>query len=161
MSADELDFDKIPKKTFVIYHGHHGDKAVKRADLIIPMSCFTEKEGIYVNLEGRPQISGQVKFPIDGVSHSWDFLNKLSKLFNFIPFYSQNDLREKMFLKHEHLGYINEIKNSKISRNKSSKHRLSSQEMKSNISNFYMTDSVSRNSQIMSECSLAFLKETK
>ena len=161
MSADELDFDKIPKKTFVIYQGHHGDKAVKRADLIIPMSCFTEKEGLYVNLEGRPQISGQVKFPIDGVSHSWDFLNKLSKLFNFIPFHNQNDLREKMFLKHEHLGYINEIKNSKISRNKARKHRLSSQELKSNISNFYMTDSVSRNSQIMSKCSLAFSKETK
>ena len=32
------------------------------------MSCFTEKEGIYVNLEGRPQISSQVKFPIEGVS---------------------------------------------------------------------------------------------
>ena len=63
LSADEIDFDKIPKKTFVIYHGHHGDRATKRADLIIPMSCFTEKEGIYVNLEGRSQISKQVKFP--------------------------------------------------------------------------------------------------
>ena len=62
LSADELDFDRIPRKTFVIYQGHHGDRAVKRADLIIPTSCFTEKEGIYVNLEGRPQISRQVKF---------------------------------------------------------------------------------------------------
>ena len=161
MSADEINFDKIPKKTFVIYHGHHGDKAVKRADLIIPMSCFTEKEGIYVNLEGRPQISSQVKFPIDGVNHSWSFLNKLSKLFNLDVFSDLNDLREKMFLNHEHLGYINEIKLSKINKNKYNKLKFSNQEMKSNILNFYMTDSVSRNSKIMSECSLAFLKETK
>ncbi len=161
MSADEINFDKIPKKTFVIYHGHHGDKAVKRADLIIPMSCFTEKEGIYVNLEGRPQISSQVKFPIDGVSHSWDFLNKLSKSFNLSVFTDLNDLREKMFLNHEHLGYINEIKLSKINKSKHSKLKFSNQEIKSNISNFYMTDSVSRNSQIMSKCSLAFSKETK
>ena len=80
LSADELDFDKIPSKTFVIYHGHHGDRAVK-ADLIIPTSCFTEKEGIYVNMEGRPQISRQVKMPIAGVSNSWHFLKtfKISK----------------------------------------------------------------------------------
>ncbi len=161
MSADEINFDKIPKKTFVIYHGHHGDKAVRRADLIIPMSCFTEKEGIYVNLEGRPQISSQVKFPIDGVSHSWEFLNKLSKLFNLEGFFDLNDLREKMFLNHQHLSYINEIKFSKINKNKQSKLKFSDQEMKSNILNFYMTDSVSRNSKIMSECSLAFSKETK
>ena len=49
----KLILKKFLKSTFVIYFGHHGDKAVKRADLIIPMSCFTEKEGIYVNLEGR------------------------------------------------------------------------------------------------------------
>ncbi len=161
MSADEIDFDKIPKKTFVIYHGHHGDKAVKRADLIIPMSCFTEKEGIYVNLEGRPQISNQVKFPLDGIQHSWDFLNKLSKLFNLSVFSNLIDLREKMILNHQHLGYINEIKFSKINKNKYSKLKFSNEEIKSNILNFYMTDSVSRNSKIMSECSLAFLKETK
>ena len=57
VSADELDLKKIPKKTYVVYFGHHGDRAVKRADLIVPISCFTEKEGVYVNLEIRPQIS--------------------------------------------------------------------------------------------------------
>ena len=161
MSADEINFDKIPKKTFVIYHGHHGDKAVKRADLIIPMSCFTEKEGIYVNLEGRPQISNQIKLPLEDVNHSWEFFNKLSKLFNLEGFSSFNDLREKMFLNHDHLGNINEIKSSKINKKKQVKYKFSNQEMKSNISNFYMTDSVSRNSEIMSKCSLAFMKETK
>ena len=42
--ADELEFDKIPKKTFVIYHGHHGDKAASRADLIIPMPFYWKEE---------------------------------------------------------------------------------------------------------------------
>ena len=161
MSADEINFDKIPKKTFVIYHGHHGDKAVKRADLIVPMSCFTEKEGIYVNLEGRPQISNQVKLPVEGVNHSWEFFNKLSKLFNLEVFSSLNDLREKMFLNNEHLSFINQIKSSKINKSKLSKPKFSNQEIKSNISNFYMTDSVSRNSEIMSKCSMAFMKENK
>ena len=58
LSADELDFEKIPN-TFVIYFGHHGDRAVKRADLIVPISCFTEKEGIYVNLEVDHKYQGK------------------------------------------------------------------------------------------------------
>ena len=41
------------------------------------MPCFTEKEGIYVNLEGRAQISRQIKMPISDVEHSWEFFNKL------------------------------------------------------------------------------------
>ena len=48
-------------------------KLQKRADLIIPMSCFTEKEGLYVNLEGRSQFSRQIKSPLPFVDHSWDF----------------------------------------------------------------------------------------
>ena len=75
--ADEIEFSKIPKDTFVIYHGHHGDKAVNRADVIIPMPCFTEKEGIYVNLEGRAQICRQIKMPISNVDHTCEFFNKL------------------------------------------------------------------------------------
>ena len=94
------------------------------------------------------------------MNHSWIFLNKLSKLFNLSLYSDLNDLREKMFLNHEHLSYINQIQLSKINKNKQSKFKFSNQEMKSNISNFYMTDSVSRNSKIMSDCSLAFLKET-
>ena len=46
LSADELDFEKIPSNTFVIYFGHHGDRAVKRADLIIPISCFTKRRNL-------------------------------------------------------------------------------------------------------------------
>ena len=76
-NTDELDFNKIPDKTFVIYQGHHGDRAINRANLVIPTSCFTEKEGLYVNLEGRPQISRQIKAPISGVKTHGIFLRIL------------------------------------------------------------------------------------
>ena len=99
LSADELDFEKIPKNTFVIYFGHHGDRAVKRADLIIPISCFTEKEGIYVNLEGRPQISRQIKLPLPDVNDFSDFIKKISdsQLNVDLNFKNFNDLRQLMF----------------------------------------------------------------
>ncbi|CAM9329513.1 unnamed protein product [Phaeothamnion confervicola] len=39
----------------VIYQGTHGDESVRAADLILPGCTFTEKEGTFLNFEGRPQ----------------------------------------------------------------------------------------------------------
>ncbi len=155
LCADELDFDKIPQKTFVIYQGHHGDRAVKRADLIIPTSCFTEKEGIYVNMEGRPQISRQVKMPIAGVSNSWYFFKKLSKYLNTdeIGYENFSELRSIMFKEIPHLSKISLLSENSLPQLKTPKVKLSKNLIKSSIDNFYMTDSVSRNSPVMASCS--------
>ena len=161
LSADELDFDKIPSKTFVIYHGHHGDRAVKRADLIIPTSCFTEKEGIYVNMEGRPQISRQVKMPIAGVSNSWHFFRKLSKYLNVdqIGYENFSELRSIMFKETPHLSKISLLSENSLPKLKTPKVKLSKNLIKPSIDNFYMTDSVSRNSPVMSSCSSQMQKK--
>ena len=157
VSADELDFEKIPKNTFVIYFGHHGDRAVKRADLIIPISCFTEKEGIYVNLDGRPQISRQIKLPLPEVNDFSDFVKKISDSLNInLSYKNFQDLRELMFLQNEHLSKINQISQTKLSKEKKIKNSFLDSEIISPIKNFYMTDSVSRSSPVMSECSLNF-----
>ena len=38
---------------FQIYQGHHGDIGAKQADVILPSTTYIEKDGIYVNTEGR------------------------------------------------------------------------------------------------------------
>ncbi|MFL2661709.1 MAG: NADH-quinone oxidoreductase subunit NuoG [Alphaproteobacteria bacterium] len=153
--ADELEFEKIPDKTFVIYQGHHGDRAVNRADLIIPTPCFTEKEGIYVNMEGRAQVSRQVKLPISNVEHSYVFFNKLSNVlamkYDYLDF---NDLRNKMLECIPSLMNFNNIKQEKNFKPKITSNKFSENNILSNVKNFYMTDSVSRNSPTMSSCSL-------
>jgi NADH-quinone oxidoreductase subunit G len=159
-SADELDFEKIPSKTFVIYQGHHGDRAVKRADLIIPTSCFTEKEGIYVNMEGRPQISRQVKMPISEVSDSWSFFRKFSKYLNAeIGYENFSELRSKMFTEAPHLSRISLLSDNSLPNLKTPRVKLSKNLIKTSIDNFYMTDSVSRNSPVMSSCSSQMQKK--
>ena len=45
---------------FVIYQGHHGDARRARADVILPGAAYTEKDGTYVNTEGRVQ-RGQLR----------------------------------------------------------------------------------------------------
>ena len=41
---------------FVVYQGHHGDAGAHRADVVLPGAAYTEKDGTYVNTEGRAQL---------------------------------------------------------------------------------------------------------
>ena len=157
LCADEIDINKIPNKTFVIYQGHHGDESVKRADVVIPTSCFTEKEGIYVNLEGRPQISRQVKMPLPEILHSFEFFNVLLKKFKIeTKLNNIEQVRQAMFNSYPHLSKINQIYKEKKIINKCLMNKLDNSMIKSNIDNFYKTDSVSRVSPTMSLCSQSF-----
>ena len=55
LGADGFDPALIARGTFVIYQGHHGDRAASRADVILPGAAYTEKDATYVNTEGRAQ----------------------------------------------------------------------------------------------------------
>ena len=55
LGADELETHAIGADTFVVYQGHHGDAGAARADVILPGAAYTEKDGTYVNTEGRVQ----------------------------------------------------------------------------------------------------------
>jgi NADH-quinone oxidoreductase subunit G len=55
LGADGFDPAAIAPSTFVIYQGHHGDRAAARADVILPGAAYTEKDATYVNTEGRAQ----------------------------------------------------------------------------------------------------------
>lgn len=50
----------IPKDSFVVYIGSHGDQGAQYADVILPASAYTEHSGTYVNTEGRVQMALKV-----------------------------------------------------------------------------------------------------
>ena len=158
-AADEIDFNNIPEKTFIIYHGHHADKGAQKADLIIPTSCYTEKEGIFINAEGRSQISYQVKEPLLNVKHAWSFFIDLAKSFKINLGYSNFDeLRRILFNLYPHTQNIDLVEKTSFIKSKKSSGAFSNETISSNIKNFYMTDSVSRLSKVMAECSKKIVK---
>jgi len=61
IGADEINIDT--KNKFIIYQGTHGSKNAKIADVILPGAAYTEKNGLYVNLEGRVQSAFKASFP--------------------------------------------------------------------------------------------------
>lgn len=53
LGSDNFRPEDIPEDAFVIYMGHTGDEGVYYADLILPTSSYLEKQGTFVNTEGR------------------------------------------------------------------------------------------------------------
>jgi NADH-quinone oxidoreductase subunit G len=63
LHADVPAIADIPRETFVVYQGSHGDAGAARADVVLPGAAYTEKDATWVNTEGRPQRSLQALFP--------------------------------------------------------------------------------------------------
>ena len=57
LGADENSISRadLDPQAFVVYQGHHGDVGAEMADVVLPGAAYTEKEGTYVNTEGRAQ----------------------------------------------------------------------------------------------------------
>ena len=51
---------KIDKKSFTIYQGHHFNLDAQKANLILPGLTYLEKEGLYLNMEGKLQKNNNV-----------------------------------------------------------------------------------------------------
>ncbi len=86
LGADEVDFSKFAK-TFKVYVGHHGDKGASAADVILPGSAYTEKDGTFVNLEGRIQHASKAVFAPGDAREDWAIFRALSDVLGHkLPF---------------------------------------------------------------------------
>ncbi|MGD0190444.1 MAG: NADH-quinone oxidoreductase subunit NuoG [Rhizomicrobium sp.] len=77
LGADEFDTSRLGK-AFVIYQGTHGDAGAARADVILPGSAYTEKDGLYANFEGRVQRARRTTFGPGDAKEDWAILRALS-----------------------------------------------------------------------------------
>ena len=65
-------------RAFVVYQGSHGDAGAHHADVILPGAAYTEKDGLYVNFEGRVQRARRATFPPGEAKEDWAILRALS-----------------------------------------------------------------------------------
>jgi NADH-quinone oxidoreductase subunit G len=107
LGADEI---AIEPGAFVVYLGTHGDKGAHRADVILPGAAYTEKTGIYVNTEGRPQFAERAVFPPGEAREDWAILRALSDAIGArLPFDSLGALRAALASAHPDLVKIDAI----------------------------------------------------
>ncbi|HBR26573.1 MAG TPA: NADH-quinone oxidoreductase subunit G, partial [Rhizobiales bacterium] len=81
-----------------------------RADVILPGAAYTEKDGTYVNTEGRTQMTSRAVFPPGDAREDWTILRALSGVLGRpLPFDTAQQLRAKMFEAHPHLALLDLI----------------------------------------------------
>ena len=97
LGADEVDFSRFAD-SFKVFIGHHGDKGAAAADVVLPGAAYSEKNGTWVNLEGRVQRGERAVFPPGDAREDWSILRALSETMGVtLPFDSFAGLREAMF----------------------------------------------------------------
>ena len=158
LGADELDTSKL-KNAFVIYQGSHGDAGAHVADIILPSAAYTEKDGLYVNLEGRVQMGVRAVAPKGEAKDGWAIIRALSgHLDRELPYNSIGQLREKLFEDHPSfasLGYAPGAQGAAefdVAQIGEAGNMFSAAFKNSDI-DFYMTNPVARASNVMAECS--------
>ena len=156
LGADEIDMERLDK-TFVIYQGSHGDKGAHRADVILPGAAYTEKDGTYVNTEGRVQMTARTVFPPGEAREDWKIIRALSGVLGTpLPFDTSQQLRSRMYEAHPHLALLDLVEPADASAiqhlaNKAAK--PGKERFGIAIQDFYLTNPIARASSIMANLS--------
>ncbi|HSR54950.1 MAG TPA: NADH-quinone oxidoreductase subunit NuoG, partial [Alphaproteobacteria bacterium] len=151
LGADEIDMDALGS-AFVVYQGHHGDKGAHRADVILPGAAYTEKDGTYVNTEGRVQRARRAHFPLGEAKEDWAIIRAFSAVIGkTLPYDSIEDLRLRMEEENPHFAALDEITPAPWE-DFGTPGDMDSAPFVSPVGNFYMTDPISRASVTMAKC---------
>lgn len=159
LGADDFDLSQIPAKAFVVYQGHHGDAGAARADVILPGAAYTEKDGLYVNTEGRPQLARRAVDPPGQAREDWKILRALSEhTGKILPYNDLFQLRQRIVDEWPHLGAIDVLPQVEWA-SFGGKGKVSRDEFRPVIESYYMTNPVCRASKTMMECTKAFVRK--
>ncbi len=143
---------KISKDAFVIYQGHHGDVGASRADVILPGAAYTEKDGLYVNTEGRVQMAKKAVSPPGEAKEDWKIFRALSDVLGKpLPYNNLYQLRQRLAKEYPHFSQIDRIVPAEW-KQFGGEGAVSSEPFRSPVRNFYLTNVIARASETMARC---------
>lgn len=151
LGADEVE---IAHGAFVIYQGSHGDRGAHRADVILPAAVYTEENGLFVNTEGRPQLSFRAGFAPGEAKENWAILRALSAECGAqLAFDSLAELRKLLVSLVPHLEAIDEVVDNEW--RALDMGALGTGDFSNVIQDFYRTNPIARSSEVMVALSAA------
>jgi NADH-quinone oxidoreductase subunit G len=140
-----------------VYIGHHGDKGAHNADIILPGASFAEKDGTYVNTEGRVQFAEKAVFPPGDAREDWTILRALADVLGVsVGFDSFEELQARMIAAVPALGEEGLVDFGALPR-ADSQARAEGVITAYPITDFYLTNPIARASPVMQRCSAELL----
>ncbi|MBA3677794.1 MAG: NADH-quinone oxidoreductase subunit G [Sphingosinicella sp.] len=157
LGADEADLGPFAN-SFKVYVGHHGDRGASEADVILPGAAYSEKHGLYVNIEGRVQLSERAVDPPGDAREDWSIFRALSQLTGQpLPFDNFAQLRAALYSEFPAFarpGLVTyewappALPTAKIEKNRAIFYP---------IRDFYLTNPIARSSPTLQRCSAEIL----
>ena len=151
LGVDEIDMNKLGE-SFVIYQGHHGDAGAHWADVILPGAAYPEKNGTYVNTEGRVQLGRLAGAPPGDAREDWTILRALSEsLGATLPYDNLGGLRAKLIEANPVFAAVDQVAPAPWQAF-GTEGPIDAAPFALPIANYYMTDPISRASETMADC---------
>ena len=123
----------------------------------LPGAAYTEKDALYVNTEGRPQMTARAVFPPGEAREDWKIVRALSAVLGRpLPFDSVLELRARLFERCPHLALLDQIvpaDSSAIAKLAEKGGKFGRERFGEAISDFYLTNPIARASRIMARLS--------
>jgi NADH-quinone oxidoreductase subunit G len=157
LGADEIDTSDLGT-AFVVYQGHHGDRGAARADVVLPGAAYTEKDGTYVNTEGRVQLARRAVFPPGEAREDWKIVRAISSAVGRpLAFDALRELRRAMWENHPILAEADVVTRAAWGPF-GEPGPAAGDPFEFPIDDFYRTDPISRASPTMAQCSDLFVR---
>ena len=156
LGADEMDYEPFAD-SLKVYIGHHGDRGAHAADIILPAASYAEKDGTYVNLEGRVQYAEKAVFAPGDAREDWTVLRALADALGVtVGFDSFAQLQAKMIaavpaLGEEGLADLGPLPKADASA------KAEGEITGYPVADFYLTNPIARASAVMQRCSAELL----
>lgn len=156
LGADEMDYEPYAD-ALKVYIGHHGDKGAHCADVILPAASYAEKDGTYVNTEGRVQYAEKAVFAPGDAREDWTILRALADALGVsVGFDSFAELQAAMIaevpaLGEEGLAPYGDL--PKADSGAKAEGTIGGYPVK----DFYLTNPIARASAVMQQCSAELL----
>jgi NADH-quinone oxidoreductase subunit G len=163
LGADEFDVGHLGR-AFLIYQGSHGDAGAHNADVVLPGAAYTEKDGLYINFEGRVQRAERAVFPPGDAKADWAILRALSDVLGKrLPYDDLAALRSALIAQAPHFARVGEVPVhggasatdwNAVGAAGALDHRTA---LASTMHDYYLTNPIARASETMAKCSREFV----
>ena len=156
LGADEMDFEPFAD-SLKVYIGHHGDRGAHAADIILPGASYAEKDGTYVNTEGRVQFAEKAVFAPGDAREDWTILRALADALKVdVCFDSFDQLQSAMIAAVPALGEEGLADYGALPK-ADAKAKAEGVLSAYPIKDFYLTNPIARASEVMQRCSAELL----
>ncbi|MAW89940.1 MAG: NADH-quinone oxidoreductase subunit G [Altererythrobacter sp.] len=156
LGADEMNFELFAD-ALKVYIGHHGDKGAHAADIILPGASYAEKDGTYVNTEGRVQFAEKAVFAPGDAREDWTILRALADALGVeVGFDSFSQLQAAMIKEVPSLGEEGLVDFGELPKADGAAKAEGTMSAYP-VQDFYLTNPIARASEVMQRCSAELL----